>query len=325
MWRRALAVGLSCSALSFAAQAAAPLDAAAAKSVLDRTQAAGKTQAFTGTFVHQQDAVLHTSKIVQRMESRVPVTKVQTLEGHQREIIKTPSETRIYMPEHQLVKVDQTGQPRAAFPAMFVGTSANILRNYDMLKGGSMRIADVDAQEYSLKPKQDARWPIRFWVDKRTGLIVKCQKLDADGRAIEQASFTELNLNARPTSASVSPSFSGVRDWKTHDASLSATPSAPALKFRADALKGFELVGVYQKPQNAANDTIEMRRYVFSDGVALVSVFIQPKSSGPLTERARRKGAVSMLSREIQGAWVTVIGDLPPDALNQLAQTIEWK
>jgi sigma-E factor negative regulatory protein RseB len=324
MWRRAFVIGVSWGALSVAAHAET-LDSSAAKLVLEKTQSASKSLAFTGTFVHQQDSVLHTSKIFQRIESRQPITKVQTLEGHQREIIKTPTETRIYMAERQHVKVDQTGQPRAAFPAMFVGTADNVVRNYEMVKGGAMRIADVDAQEYMLKPKHDARWPVRFWVDKRTGLIMKCQKLGSDGRAVEQASFTELNLSARPSTGNVSVSFAGARQWETHDASLAPLASAPNLKFKPDYLKGFELVGVYQKPQNATNDTIEIRRYVFSDGVASVSVFIQPKSSGPLTERARRKGSLSMLSREIQGAWVTVIGDLPPEALNQFAQTIEWK
>lgn len=325
MLRGALAISLSLGLASFGVQAADPLDATSAKVIIDRIQAAGNSLVFTGTFVHQQDTVLHTSKIVQRIDSRQPVTKVQSLEGHQREIIKTPAETRVYMAERQLVKIDQTGQPRAAFPAMFVGESASIVRNYDMVKGGSMRIADVDAQEYQLKPKFDARWPIRFWVDKRSGLVVKCQKLGSDGRAVEQAAFTELNLNARPSAASVAVSFAGARQWETHDASLSPLATPPLLKFKPETLKGFDLVGVYQKPQNASNDTIETRRYVFSDGVAFVSVFIQPKSSGPLTDRARRKGALSMLSREIQNAWVTVIGDLPPEALNQFAQTIEWK
>lgn len=324
-WCRALLLGLSSGALSVAVQAAEPLDAASARAVIDRIQAAGNTLSFTGTFVHQQDSVLHTSKIFQRVESRQATTKVQTLEGQQREIIKNANETRIYMPERQTVKVDQTGQPRAAFPVMFVGSSGSVVRNYDMLQGGTQRIADVDAQEYILKPKHDLRWRIRFWVDKRTGLIVRCQKLDADGRIVEQVAFTELNVTARPSAANVGVSFSGARQWETHDASLSLMPSPPPLKFKADTLKGFDLVGVYQKPLVATQDTIETRRYVFLDGVASVSVFIQPKSSGALIERARRKGSLSMTSREIQNFRVTVIGDLPPEALNQFAQTIEWK
>ncbi len=227
MLRGALAIGFSAAALSWSVQAAEPVDAVSARAVLDRIQAAGKTLSFTGTFVHQQDTVLHTSKIVQRVDARQPTTKVQSLEGHQREIIKIPGETRIYMAERQLVKVDQTGQPRAAFPAMFVGSAANIVRNYDMVKGGSMRIANVDAQEYQLKPKTESRWPVRFWVDKRSGMIMKCQKLNSDGSAVEQAAFTELNLNARPSVSSVAVSFPGARQWETHDASLSPLSSAP--------------------------------------------------------------------------------------------------
>ena len=113
--RGAFAIGLTVGALGCSAQAAEPVDSASARAIIDRIQNADKTLAFTGTFVHQQDSVLHTSKIAQRIESRQPITKVLSLEGHQREIIKTPGETRIYMAERQLVKIDQTGQPRAAF------------------------------------------------------------------------------------------------------------------------------------------------------------------------------------------------------------------
>jgi len=63
-----------------------------------------------------------------------------------------------------------------------------------------------------------------------------------------------------------------------------------------------------------------------SDGIATVSVFVQSRAvAGPLTERVRRNGALTMLSREIQEAWVTVMGDVPPETLRQFAQTIEWK
>ena len=176
-----------------------------------------------------------------------------------------------------------------------------------------MRIADVAAQEYQLKPKIDSRWPVRFWVDKRSGMIVKCQKLDADGRAVEQAAFTELNLNARPSASSVAVSFAGARQWETHDASLSPVAAPPALKYKAETLKGFELVGVYQKPQNATNDTIQTRRYVFSDGIA---TFLNYTTQSPGTQ-TRSDPAMTLNS---QNGRVML-----PDTVNIPLQIKYWK
>jgi sigma-E factor negative regulatory protein RseB len=303
---------------------AQPAPESTAIALLERMHSAAYNTSFSGTFVHQQDSILQTSRIVQSRDTRGSVTRVQSMEGHRQEVIRTSSETRVFMPDRQMIKVDQTGQPRAAFPAVLVGPIPAVLRNYDVVRGEVMRIADVEAVEYLLKPRNESRWPVRIWVDRRTYLVVKCQKLDARGQALEQAAFTELAFPAK-LSVSVASTYPGSRDWAVHDASLLPVNPAPSLKFKADTLRGFELLGVYQR-SSGSGEMFDTRRYVYSDGVAAVSVFIQPLSTaGALTERVRRKGALSVISREIQDAWVTVIGDIPPEALRQFANTIEWK
>jgi negative regulator of sigma E activity len=206
---------------------------------------------------------------------------------------------------------------------VIVGSPAAVLANYEVIPGGSMRVADVEAQEVLLKPRHEARWPVRLWMDKRTGLIVKCQKLDREGRTVEQAAFTALNFSPKPGPASSQPSYPGAKDWTVYNASFQPTGSAPALKFKPEALRGFELVGSYERHGSAG---LEMRRYVFSDGVAAVTVFVGPKiKDSPLGDKAHRTGAVSMASREFQDVRVTVFGDVPPEALRQFVQSIEWK
>jgi negative regulator of sigma E activity len=102
------------------------------EALLSRIQSAARALSFSGTFVHQQDSTLHTSRITQIIDAKQSVTKVQALEGHHQEIIKTPNETRIYLPERQVVKIDQTSYTRAAFPAVFVGAPEQILKNYEV-------------------------------------------------------------------------------------------------------------------------------------------------------------------------------------------------
>lgn len=98
--------------------------------------------------------------------------------------------------------------------------------------------------------------------------------------------------------------------------------SAPPLKYQPESLKGFKVVGVYERHGQSG---IEMRRYVLSDGSSAVSVQVQPRSAVGPAEAARRAGAVSMLSRDIEDLRFVVSGDVPPDALRQFIQTIEWK
>lgn len=334
-----LSVGVTAGLLSQRVTAQQP--DRSSEAFLARMQSAARALSFSGTFVHQQDSILHTSRITQIIDANQSVTKVQALEGHLQEIIKTPHELRIYLPERQVVKIDQTSYPRAAFPAVFVGAPEQILKNYEVVQGGSMRIADIDAVEVFFKPRQESRWPVRAWVDKKTSLVVKCQKLDAQGAVLEQIAFTQFSLLSKTDATSMgsgtantnslplgvlTSSFTGVKDWTVRDASMVALAPAPSLKYRPETLKGFEVVGVYQRAAKSDAAPFSIRRYVLSDGIATVSVFVQSRSvAGPLTERVRRNGALTMLSREIQEAWVTVMGDIPPETLRQFAQTIEWK
>jgi sigma-E factor negative regulatory protein RseB len=296
--------------------------------VIDRLQSAAQQLSFSGTFVHQQGPVLQTSRILQLRDSRRSAVKVQALEGSRHEIIRVGQEIRVYMPEHQLVKLDRTELVRSAFPAIFVGSSDDILRNYELVRGGSIRMADLEADEYLLKPRHEMRWPVRFWVDQQSGLVLKCQRLDFDGQAIEQAAFTELRFDPRARASALRPSFESAKDWTVHDASMSRVQPMPALKYKPEIVKGFELIGVYQQAASGSEGGLPfaVRRYVLSDGIATLSVFVQPKqANGTIAERIYRRGALSMISREIQQAWVTVMGEVPPETLRQFAQSIEWK
>ena len=298
---------------------------ASPQQLIERAQSAAETLSFQGSFVHQQESVLHTSKITQGRRGNDMITRVQALEGFRQEVVRGPSETRTYWPDKQMVKIDQTGLKRSAFPRLFIGNPQQILANYEIKQAGTIRIANLDATEYAITPKHAGRWPMRIWVDRNSGMILKCQKLATDDRVVEQAAFTELSFSAKPIQVALAPSYTDIKNWKTHDASMTRIDSAPELKFSQETLKGFDRVGVFDRNTSDSKQA-SVRRYVFSDGIATVSVFVQSKAvSGPLTDKVRHRGALSMLSREIGDTWITVMGDIPPDALARFAQTIEWK
>lgn len=302
-----------------------PAFAATPQQVIEKAQQASRTLSFQGNFVHQQDSVLHTSKITQGRRGNDMVTRVQALEGFRQEVVRDPLETRTYWPDKQTVKVDQTAFKRSVFPMLFVGPAKLVLSNYDLRQSGVLRIANLESTEFELIPKHAGRWPIRIWVDNQSGLILKCQKLAGDQRVVEQAAFTELSFSAKAIQVASNTSYSDVKNWKLHDVSMARVEGGPELRFAPDTLKGFERIGVYERTAPDSKKPY-IRRYVFSDGIATVSVFVQPKSvSGPLTDKVRHRGALSMLSREMSESWITVMGDIPPDSLAKFAQTIEWK
>ena len=63
---------------------------------------------------------------------------------------------------------------------------------------------------------------------------------------------------------------------------------------------------------------------VFSDGLAAVSIFIEPLREGQSTQdTAATKGAINMLGKRLGNDWMTVLGEVPAPTLRQFAAAVE--
>jgi sigma-E factor negative regulatory protein RseB len=63
---------------------------------------------------------------------------------------------------------------------------------------------------------------------------------------------------------------------------------------------------------------------VFSDGLAAISVFIEPGSQSR-TEGSMQQGAMNIIGRRYGDFWLTIVGEVPAGALRQVANSIEFK
>ena len=67
-----------------------------------------------------------------------------------------------------------------------------------------------------------------------------------------------------------------------------------------------------------------MLQAIFSDGLTLVSIFIEPfRADRHVPEPVVAMGATHALSRRQGDWWVTVVGDVPPSTLRRFAQALE--
>ena len=84
---------------------------------------------------------------------------------------------------------------------------------------------------------------------------------------------------------------------------------------------GFRLLDCYRR-RNAAGH--EQSHCVYSDGLASVSVFVEPlqaqRQAGDLVLSA---GASQTLTRRADAGWVTVVGEVPGATLKAFAQGLE--
>jgi sigma-E factor negative regulatory protein RseB len=62
---------------------------------------------------------------------------------------------------------------------------------------------------------------------------------------------------------------------------------------------------------------------IFSDGLAAISVFIEPSaSSGPRPPEAATMGSANAYSTSVQGHVITAVGEVPPATVREIASSV---
>jgi len=70
---------------------------------------------------------------------------------------------------------------------------------------------------------------------------------------------------------------------------------------------------------------IPVDQAVFSDGLAAISIFVEPVEKNSRKEGAGESGATHVLVKRRGDFWITLLGEVPQVTLQQFASAIEYK
>ncbi len=302
-----------------------------AQVLLKKIQVAAQRLNYSGTFVYQQSNQMRTSRITHILSGKNEVEKLEILDGKPREYIRHNDDVACYVPEAKTVLIEKR-VTRDVFPAILAANSADLADHYTIKVGETGRVAGHDCQAVILEPKDNLRYGYKLWADQATGLLLKAQTLDAKDELVEQIAFTQIEIGNIDHSR-VKPSFSNTNGWHIENSVLSQVNLS---KWSVTPPPGFkkiqELKRLISDTQNVAGKTAqhtttsqrEVSQIVFSDGLAAISVFIEP-SSQSRPEGAMQQGAMNMIGRRQGDYWLTVVGEVPSAAIRQMSSSIEFK
>ncbi|MEW6689623.1 MAG: MucB/RseB C-terminal domain-containing protein [Pseudomonadota bacterium] len=313
-------------ALGFLALACAGLAQAQtspeAMALLQRIYEATEKLSYTGTFVYQQGERSETSRITRLAGGPGGgIERVEVLDGVPREIVRTRDTVRCYLSQSQIVKVEPRTDPRA-FPALLPQRLGELAHNYTITRGRPKRIAGFDSESVALTPRDELRYGYRLWADRGSGMLLKAQTFDQKGGTIEQFMFTQLSIGNVPRERV--RTRHAARDWRVEEAAV-----APADLARSGWVVRAQLPG-FRKVIEVTRNLREARpvgQVVYSDGLAAVSVFIEPMAgrSAPLRPGLSSLGAFHIYTREVANHVVTVVGEAPAASVRRIADTVEFR
>lgn len=283
---------------------------------LQKIQDASRRLSYTGTFVYQQGGRSETSRITRL--AGADVEHLEVLDGMPREIVRTRDSLRCYLPESRLVKVERRTAERS-FPALLPERVSILAQHYDISLGGTRRIGGFECQAVVLTPRDDLRYGYRLYADVNTGMLVRATTVDAGGRMVEQFSFTQLKIGHVTPDMVKAKSAAG--SWRVEDAD--AVPARLEGWSVQPELPGFHKVVELKRRMGEARPVGQL---VYSDGLAAVSVFIEPLQAGREAGPGLASlGAIHIYTREVANHRITVVGEAPAASVERIANAVAYR
>lgn len=295
-----------------------------ALSWLQRIHSATQKLNYTGTFVYRSGDQAETSRIVHVAGPHGAHERLETLDGQPREIVRSGDEVKCYLPGSMTVKIDRQTD-RRVFPVLLSANLQEISEHYTVTKGRIERIAGYQCQAIVLQPKDKMRYGHKLWADTSTGMLLKSQTFNDRNEVVEQFAFTQIAIGGKIDQGELKSRFlAKSRDWRVQNSGAVATSLAASGWSINPDVPGFRKVTEMKRTQGTST---EIGHVVYSDGLAAVSVFIEPmanKISSPQLGLSRQ-GAINIFSRQVAEHLVTVVGEAPAASVKKIADSVEYR
>lgn len=289
---------------------------------LMRMQTAVEDRNYEGSLVHMHGGEADILRIVHRVKDGRVAERITAVDGKGREIIRNDDQVTCILPDQMAIHVEpRDARARAQSPLQGSLPSVETLdeKLYELQLEGQDTVAGRAAEILAVQPMDPYRYGYRLWLDRETSMPLKIQMREESGGVLEQILFTEIRMPATIPDAALEPSVNtdGFRLMK--GATVPNGEEMPTADWRAgDLPAGFMLTMIKSKYAPGADMPTE--QLVYSDGLAVVSVFIEAaQTKSGTTGGASSMGAANAYTTSRDGHLITAVGEVPVRTVERIA------
>lgn len=277
---------------------------------LERMSAAMSQMNYQGTFVYVRGEDVETVRITHMVDENGAQERLVSVSGSPREVVRDAEGVRWIAGEEPVVLANAAAN-RAFLPELPLGDTAQAGDYYEFRMEGQRRIAGHAARRLDITPRDQFRYGYRFWLEPQSGLLLKWELTGTDGETLAKLMFTELKMGAEVNPGELR---SKVRAKNAAPQDSTASPDQPISTGRPawQAKKlppGFQLASHRQQLVTVGRF---FEHLVYSDGIAVVSVYIEPADENPeLSLGLSKMGTTNAYSHRLDSEIITALGDVP--------------
>lgn len=280
---------------------------------------------YSGLIVYQAGTRVEMSHITHVSDENGEHERLEGMGEGRRELVRNNDQVWL-IADGRKTRIEKR-QMRRAFPGLLPEQLSVLTENYSVRQGEEAEVAGYHAHTVIFQPRDNLRYAHKMWAHHDSGLLLKAQVLDNRGYIIEQYAFMQLNINNHIDRQWIAPNKS------------SATTSAQKLRpsplpeveqieelcgWQVEVLPpGFKKMFEMRRPfRENKGSIIQM---VYSDGLAGISVFIENlKEVANIHSGLSSLGAAHVYSRIVGEHLVTVVGEVPPKTVVQIADSVHY-
>lgn len=299
-----------------------------ARAWLARIHAAANQGNYQGTMVFSAGGMLSSSRVAHFAVGAESYERLEALDGRLQRVYRHNDAVHTLWPQARIAVVERR-TPLTRLPSSMQTVEPRALEQYALQADGSDRVAGRQALVFRLQPRDAHRYAQRLWIDRDSGLMLRADVIDAEGRVLESSAFSEVEIGVRPqpeTVTRVAEQLDGYRIVRPQQQRTELEGEGWTLP---RAVPGFLLSACVRRPLPGAAATAAAApgtvvQAVFSDGLTHVSVFIEPgEGRGAFKPMSAQMGATATHREQREGHWLTVMGDVPAPTLRLFAQALQ--
>lgn len=320
-----LGLGLALLGLPIVALAQGAGDASA---WLARIQQAAVDGSYQGTLMFSAGGVVTSSRLEHYCDGPQRYERLEVLDGHARLQYRHNDRMVTLWPASKLATVEQR-ELLAEFPGLPLLAGVRVTDSYEVRSLGRDRVAGYEAEVLMVAPRDRHRFAQRLWAERETGLLLRSDVLGPAGEVLESSAFTDLKLGVRAQSEAI------LRTMKKLDGYRVLHPQIERAQLETEGwllvrpVPGFRLASCTKRPLDAAAEAAapaQVLQSVFSDGMAHVSVFIEPYDARRHKQAMGTSlGATHTRMSRRDDWWFTIVGEVPMATVQLFEGMLERK
>lgn len=290
-----------------------------AVTILKKMGGAARAMNYSGVYAYRHGDTMESFRLTHVFDASGEQERRESLEGPLREFIRSNDQIVCYTPDTQPLQLDRKTANKF-FPGVMADQVTDVLTNYNLRRAEMDRVAGYDCQSIILEPKDKLRNAHKMCIEPSSGMLLKTAMYSSERKEpLEQFSFLQLDIGGNIDKRLLKSTLASRALPSTPLASSSAVGVFDSHLDLRNVPSGFRLLK--QSRSDFPTKPNPVTVYVFTDGVAIVSVFVEPTGNGPLAIPISQ-GPLNVYSRQQNGWMVTALGEVPPITVQLFTQAL---